>query len=63
MAGREPIGLAISPEYEREVGLAQALRGFHERVEHDLQIKCRAAYDLEHVGGGGLLLQGFAQLA
>src|SRR5262245_63779808 len=26
-----------------------------------LQIKCRAADDLEHIGGGGLLLQRFAQ--
>jgi hypothetical protein len=27
-----------------------------------LQIKSRAADDLEHFGGGGLLLQGFPQL-
>ena len=32
------------------------------RVEHRLQIEGRAADDLEHVGGGGLLLQRFAQL-
>ena len=31
-------------------------------VEHRLQIECRAADHLEHVGGGGLLLQRFAQL-
>src|SRR6516165_5644249 len=31
------------------------------RIEHRLQIKGRTADDLEHVGGGGLLLQRFAQ--
>src|ERR1700730_3810405 len=31
-------------------------------IEHGLQITGRGADDLEHVGGGGLLLQGFAQL-
>ena len=30
---------------------------FDQRVEHRLQIEGRAADDLEHVGGGGLLLQ------
>ena len=33
-----------------------------QRVEHRLQIEGRAADDLEHVGGGGLLLERFAQL-
>jgi len=37
-------------------------RRFDERVEHGLQIEGRAADDLEHVGGRGLLLQRFAQL-
>ena len=37
-------------------------RRLHQRVEHRLQIEGRAADDLEHVGGGGLLLQRFAQL-
>ena len=31
------------------------------RIEHRLQIERRAADDLEHVGGGGLLLQRFAE--
>ena len=35
---------------------------FDERVEHRLQIERRAADDLEHVGGGGLLLQRFGQI-
>ena len=32
---------------------------FDQRVEHGLQIERRAADHLEHVGGGGLLLQRF----
>ena len=32
-----------------------------ECLQHRLQIERRAADDLEHVGGGGLLLEGFAQ--
>ena len=35
---------------------------FDQRLQHDLQIEGRAADDLEHVGGGGLLLQRLAQL-
>ena len=31
------------------------------RIEHGLKIEGGAADDLEHIGGGGLLLQGFAQ--
>ncbi len=46
----------------RAVRLAQPRRRFHQRAEHCRQIECRAADDLEHVGGGGLLLQRVAQL-
>jgi len=34
----------------------------HERIEHRLQVEGGAADDLEHVGGRGLPLEGFAQL-
>ena len=44
------------------VGLAQSRRRLDQRIEHRLQVEGRAADDLEHVGGGGLLLQRFAQL-
>ena len=44
------------------VGVAQPRRRFDQRIEHGLQIEGRAADHLEHVGGGGLLLQRFAQL-
>ena len=46
----------------RHVRLAQPRRRLDQRIEHGLQIEGRAADDLEHVGGGGLLLQRFAQL-
>ena len=46
----------------RHVRLAQLRRGFDQCIEHRLQIEGRAADDLEHVGGGGLLLQRLAQL-
>ena len=39
------------------IRLAQPRRRFDQRIEHRLQIEGRAADDLEHVGGGGLLLQ------
>src|SRR5262249_43933756 len=32
-------------------------------LKHRLQIKSRATDDLEHIGGGGLLLERFAKLA
>ena len=38
------------------IRLAQARGGFHERVEHRLELERRATDDLEHVGGCGLLL-------
>ena len=43
---------------------SQSLSGrFNECLQHCLQIERRAADDLEDVGGGGLLLQGFTQFA
>src|SRR5262245_25266709 len=44
------------------IRLTKAGGGFDQRIENRLQIECRAADDLEHVGGGGLLLQRLAQL-
>src|SRR5512146_815468 len=41
---------------------AQARCGFDESVEYGLQIERRPADDLEHVSGGGLLLERLAQL-
>ena len=44
------------------VGVAEPGGRLHQRLQHRLQVEGRAADDLEHVGGGGLLLQRFAQL-
>ena len=44
------------------IGSQSRAADFDERLQHGLQIEGRAADDLEHVGGGGLLLQRFAQL-
>src|SRR5262245_13944937 len=65
---REPIArfevedLAPWSAYGHRVGLAQPRRRLDQRVEHSLQVEGRAADDLEHIGGSGLLLQRFAQL-
>ncbi len=42
---------------------AELRRGIDQRVEHRLQIERRAADDLQHVGGRGLLLQRLGQIA
>ena len=42
--------------------LAQARSRFGQRIEYGFEIERRAADDLEHVGGGGLLLQRLPQL-
>ena len=55
----------MSPSRRRMIAgvrFANAGRGFDERVEHGLQVEGRAANDLEHIRGRGLLLQQFAQL-
>jgi hypothetical protein len=44
------------------VGVAKLSSRFNEGSQHGLQIERGAADDLEHVGGGGLPLQRFAQL-
>jgi len=41
---------------------AQTGRRFDQRIEYALQIERRTADDLEHFGGGSLLLQRLAQL-
>ena len=60
MAGSHMIHLAFATENERAIGLAQPGRRFHQCIEHRLEFKLGAADDLEHIGGGGLLLQGLS---
>ena len=44
------------------IGIAKPDGRLAQRIEHRLQIEGRAADHLEHVSGGGLLLERFAQL-
>ena len=53
-----PLG---SPDV-RHVCIAQSGGRLDQRIEYNLQIKGRAADDLEHVGGGGPLLERLTQL-
>src|SRR6516225_8257294 len=53
---------ALSQKDHRVIGIAQPRCRFHQRIEHRLQIERRPADHLEHVGGGGLLLQRLPQL-
>src|SRR5262245_5184450 len=43
--------------------IAQARCGLDQRIEYPLQIERRPADDLQDIGGGRLLFQGFCQLA
>jgi hypothetical protein len=45
------------------VGIAERRRRLDKGLQHRPQIEGRATDDLEHVGGGGLLLQRFTQFA
>src|SRR6266487_3337759 len=49
--------------YQRPIGFTKMRYGFGKRIEHSLQVERRAADDLEDLGGRGLLLQRFTQLA
>src|SRR3984893_2180182 len=60
--GRDPVGFhakeysALLPCNRGLIGVAKPGSRFYKGVEHGLQIEGRAAYHLEHVGSGGLLL-------
>src|SRR5262249_33226714 len=54
--------LTIEAEDECLIRLAEPRRRLDERIEHSLQVEGGVADYLEHVGGGGLLLQRLAQL-
>ena len=60
--GGQPVDVAVLLEDDALVGGAQPGRRRDQRIEHGLQVEGRAADDLEHVGGGGLLLQRFGQV-
>src|SRR4051812_4997821 len=60
---RQLLPFPIRPEDERQVGGAQLCGGFDERVEHGLQVEGRAADDLQHIAGRGLVFERFLQIA
>ena len=58
--------IAVPQMDHRQLRVAAQLSwrtGGRKRVEHGLQIEGRAADDLQHVGGRGLLLQRFREIA
>src|SRR5262245_22926594 len=44
------------------VSIAEPGSGFDQRLQYGSQVESRAANDLEHVGGGSLLLQRFGEV-
>src|SRR5262249_46025592 len=62
VARDKTVAALLGPPNVRHFCVAQPRRRLDQRVEHGLQVKGGAADDLEHVGGGGLLLERFAQL-
>src|SRR5262245_18900835 len=61
VACREAISAVLRPPNDCLLRTAQARCGLDQRVEYRLQVECRTADDLEHVGSRGLLLKRFAQ--
>src|SRR5262249_11459201 len=51
------------PSYRGVVGVTKAASRFNERLQHRLEIESRAADNLEHIGGGCLVLQRFTEIA
>src|SRR5262249_62203963 len=60
-AAGKAINFAFAQVNVGVIGIAQARGRREQSVQKWPKIESRAADDLEHVGGGGLLLQGFAQ--
>src|SRR5262245_57865805 len=54
--------IAVALEQPRVIRLAQARHRLNESIEYRLQVESRPADHLEHISGGGLLLQRFSQL-
>ena len=52
---------ALADEEDGVVCLTEPGCRLNQRIEHQLQVERRVTDDLEHVGGGGLLLQRLTQ--
>jgi len=55
--------IAIYLEDGGVVSIAQACSGLDQRIEYFLHVEGRPDDDLQNIGGGRLLFQGFCQLA
>jgi hypothetical protein len=60
--GDQPQHISVLLKDEAQISGAKLSGRLGQCVEYDVQVKGRAADDLEHVGGRGLLGQRFAQL-
>src|SRR5262249_29411825 len=58
---REEEHPVLLPSYRGVVGATKAASRFNERLQHRFKIEGRAADDLQHIGGRGLLLEGLAE--
>src|SRR5262249_26775202 len=58
----EIVSFTLRSTYDYRVRLAQPSGRLNQRVEHCLEIEGRTTNDFQHVCGGGLLLERFAQL-
>ena len=54
-----PKCVPLAQPHRAVTGIADAGRVFQHRAEHRLQLTRRSADDLENIGSGGLLLEGF----
>ena len=57
------IEVISSAPHDPLVGTAEARHRLYQRVENRLEVDGGTAYDLEYVRGGGLLLEGFFEIA
>ena len=62
VGGRHPQHLAVETKNVGPVGPTQSAGALGHRFKHRTEIESRAADDLQHLRGRGLLLQRFAQL-
>ena len=60
MRGDQLVLVATAAEHIHVVGAAEAHHRLGQRIEHRLQVECRAADGLKHFRRRGLLLQRFA---
>ena len=55
------VELTVRAKDEPLLGCAKPRRALDQSVENGLKLECRAADNLQHVGGRGLLLEGLAE--